>query len=514
MGASDGNVRLIDLRTAREAGLPVKAYAGPTPPSGGVRDVAFQLQPFRSGAGAIAGARVASENGLARHAAPAAVSAVDRGLMPASTSTRHGPEFVPDDSKYTAALSGNGVGSAATRSASAGRARRRADGVGVAGARARAAAGRGNRGDGSGVQFSATTGSSRHRTNGKGLAGSLSAPPPVRSDNSIKPAAAATSRASSKGNGHTAGTTGGDQNVTVRREVAKDRGYGGSGRGARNGETATVAGRSLSSPPARRRSRSPERHGGRRQSAGGDRRRQDGSGGGEVAADADDEGPHAPPQVQPSASSRPGQSSSSLLGRQRQQHQQQAVEDYVPPQDEEHAWSRRRQQNSNDNKDAAFLSPPSSREKAEDGDARASLARDHDWGHQDDPFALQNGRGGGDLEGSFTSPTRAPRKSTHADFCSSPTAVASSAGMRGEEGGGGSREGGTAGAGLGRASTAMDTAAGGRVVSMDRYSVYGGSRASTSGVRVLLGPGWCGFPVLCALVSVGGLGLAYFFPFL
>ncbi|CAM9573155.1 unnamed protein product [Ectocarpus fasciculatus] len=45
-GASDGTVRLVDLRTAREVGgPPKKAYAGPTPPSGGVRALAFQRQP-------------------------------------------------------------------------------------------------------------------------------------------------------------------------------------------------------------------------------------------------------------------------------------------------------------------------------------------------------------------------------------------------------------------------------------------------------------------------------------
>ncbi|CAN0557103.1 unnamed protein product, partial [Ectocarpus sp. 12 AP-2014] len=44
-GASDGTVRLVDLRTAREVGgPPKKAYAGPTPPSGGVRALAFQRQ--------------------------------------------------------------------------------------------------------------------------------------------------------------------------------------------------------------------------------------------------------------------------------------------------------------------------------------------------------------------------------------------------------------------------------------------------------------------------------------
>ncbi|CAN0490597.1 unnamed protein product, partial [Ectocarpus sp. 8 AP-2014] len=45
-GASDGTVRLVDLRAAREVGgPPKKAYAGPTPPSGGVRALAFQRQP-------------------------------------------------------------------------------------------------------------------------------------------------------------------------------------------------------------------------------------------------------------------------------------------------------------------------------------------------------------------------------------------------------------------------------------------------------------------------------------
>ncbi|CAM9944105.1 unnamed protein product [Pylaiella littoralis] len=51
VGASDGTARLIDLRTAREVGgPPKKAYAGPSPPSGGVRAVAFQRQPSSSSA--------------------------------------------------------------------------------------------------------------------------------------------------------------------------------------------------------------------------------------------------------------------------------------------------------------------------------------------------------------------------------------------------------------------------------------------------------------------------------
>ena len=42
VGASDGTIRLIDLRTASQVGTPKVAYAGPSPPPGGVREVAFQ----------------------------------------------------------------------------------------------------------------------------------------------------------------------------------------------------------------------------------------------------------------------------------------------------------------------------------------------------------------------------------------------------------------------------------------------------------------------------------------
>lgn len=42
MGASDGTLQLVDMRSCRMVGSPQKAYAGPTPPSGGIRDVAFQ----------------------------------------------------------------------------------------------------------------------------------------------------------------------------------------------------------------------------------------------------------------------------------------------------------------------------------------------------------------------------------------------------------------------------------------------------------------------------------------
>lgn len=48
VGASDGTVRLVDLRSAKQAGRPENAYAGPTPPAGGVRDVRFQHVPHRS----------------------------------------------------------------------------------------------------------------------------------------------------------------------------------------------------------------------------------------------------------------------------------------------------------------------------------------------------------------------------------------------------------------------------------------------------------------------------------
>ncbi|CAB1118585.1 unnamed protein product [Ectocarpus sp. CCAP 1310/34] len=66
-GASDGTVRLVDLRTAREVGgPPKKAYAGPTPPSGGVRALAFQRQPpSRSTSAAAAAAATATAPGAA-----------------------------------------------------------------------------------------------------------------------------------------------------------------------------------------------------------------------------------------------------------------------------------------------------------------------------------------------------------------------------------------------------------------------------------------------------------------
>ncbi|CAM9714098.1 unnamed protein product, partial [Ectocarpus sp. 12 AP-2014] len=66
-GASDGTVRLVDLRTAREVGgPPKKAYAGPTPPSGGVRALAFQRQPpSRSTSAASAAAAATTAPGAA-----------------------------------------------------------------------------------------------------------------------------------------------------------------------------------------------------------------------------------------------------------------------------------------------------------------------------------------------------------------------------------------------------------------------------------------------------------------
>ncbi|CAM9708989.1 unnamed protein product [Ectocarpus sp. 4 AP-2014] len=80
-GASDGTVRLVDLRTAREVGGPPKnAYAGPTPPSGGVRALAFQRQPpFRSTSAAATAA--------ATTAPGAAVAANGSGSMSARASS-------------------------------------------------------------------------------------------------------------------------------------------------------------------------------------------------------------------------------------------------------------------------------------------------------------------------------------------------------------------------------------------------------------------------------------------
>lgn len=43
VGASDGTVRLVDLRSARQIDRPQNAFAGPSPPKRGVRDVRFQF---------------------------------------------------------------------------------------------------------------------------------------------------------------------------------------------------------------------------------------------------------------------------------------------------------------------------------------------------------------------------------------------------------------------------------------------------------------------------------------
>ncbi|CAM9750722.1 unnamed protein product [Ectocarpus sp. 12 AP-2014] len=96
-GASDGTVRLVDLRTAREVGgPPKKAYAGPTPPSGGVRALAFQRQPpsrstsAASAAAAAAtapGAAVASNGGgstSARASSSSSLSSSSRSRRPAA----------------------------------------------------------------------------------------------------------------------------------------------------------------------------------------------------------------------------------------------------------------------------------------------------------------------------------------------------------------------------------------------------------------------------------------------
>eukprot|EP00903_Cladosiphon_okamuranus_P011405 g10748.t1 len=101
-GASDGTVRLMDLRTAREigAGSLKKAYAGPSPPPGGVRALAFQRQPSArsSTAGGATPASVGSgvsngtskvaraSTGSSRHQpTPAAVAGVGVAAAPSSS---------------------------------------------------------------------------------------------------------------------------------------------------------------------------------------------------------------------------------------------------------------------------------------------------------------------------------------------------------------------------------------------------------------------------------------------
>eukprot|EP00752_Nemacystus_decipiens_P005893 g5326.t1 len=96
-GASDGTVRLMDLRTAREIGgapaLPKKAYAGPSPPSGGVRALAFQRQApaTRTSTNTSSGATSASVvgsggGGVANGAA--------KGARASAGSSRHRPSVV------------------------------------------------------------------------------------------------------------------------------------------------------------------------------------------------------------------------------------------------------------------------------------------------------------------------------------------------------------------------------------------------------------------------------------
>ncbi|CAM9334251.1 unnamed protein product [Ectocarpus sp. 6 AP-2014] len=115
-GASDGTVRLVDLRTAREVGgPPKKAYAGPTPPSGGVRALAFQRQPPSRSTSAAAtattapGAAVAANGGGSTSARASSSSSLSSSSRPRRTAAAAAGEAI-NSARPTRVSNGGGGG--------------------------------------------------------------------------------------------------------------------------------------------------------------------------------------------------------------------------------------------------------------------------------------------------------------------------------------------------------------------------------------------------------------------